>query len=76
MPLKENDPDYVALDIANEMLGGGAFLSSRLPERLRETEGMSYGAGSFLSSNYKYRLLHGVFTQFLIRLIKTGWIAL
>ena len=54
VPLKENDPDYVALDIANEMLGGGAFLSSRLPERLRETEGMSYGAGSFLSSNYKY----------------------
>ena len=54
VPLKENDSDYVALDIANEMLGGGAFLSSRLPERLRETEGMSYGAGSFLSSNYKY----------------------
>ncbi|HYK46374.1 MAG TPA: pitrilysin family protein [Parafilimonas sp.] len=54
VPLKENDPDFVALDIANEMLGGGAFLSSRLPQRLRESEGMSYGAGSFLSSTYKY----------------------
>jgi zinc protease len=54
VPLKENDPDYVALDIANEMLGGGAFLSSRIPLRLRESEGMSYGAGSFMSSNYKY----------------------
>jgi zinc protease len=54
VPLKEDDADFAALEIANEMLGGGAFLSSRLPQRLRETEGMSYGAGSFLSSNYKY----------------------
>ncbi|HEX5153727.1 MAG TPA: pitrilysin family protein [Parafilimonas sp.] len=54
VPLKETDADYVALDIANEMLGGGAFLSSRIPQRLRESEGMSYGAGSFLSSSYKY----------------------
>ncbi len=54
IPLKEDDPDYAALDIANEMLGGGAFLSSRIPQRLRESEGMSYGAGSFTSSNYKY----------------------
>lgn len=54
VPLKESDPDYVALDIANEMLGGGAFLSSRIPARLRESEGMSYGAGSYLSSSYKY----------------------
>ncbi len=53
--LKETDPDYVALDIANEMLGGGAFLSSRIPKRLRESEGMSYGAGSFMSSSYKYQ---------------------
>lgn len=54
VPLKESDADYVALDIANEMLGGGAFLSSRIPQRLRESEGMSYGAGSFMSGDYKY----------------------
>jgi zinc protease len=54
MPLKQSDPDYVALDLANEMLGGGAFLSSRIPQRLRESEGMSYGAGSYLNFNYKY----------------------
>ena len=36
-------------------LGGGAFLSSRIPKRLRESEGMSYGAGSFMSSSYKYQ---------------------
>ena len=46
-----NDLDYPAVDMANEMLGGGAFLSSRIPKRLREAEGMSYGAGSFLSGN-------------------------
>jgi zinc protease len=53
-PLKQGDKDYIALDMANEMLGGGAFLSNRIANRLRESEGMSYGAGSFLSFNYKY----------------------
>jgi zinc protease len=47
----ESDADYPAVNMANEMLGGGAFLSSRIPERLREVEGMSYGAGSFVSGN-------------------------
>ncbi len=54
IPLRETDPDYVALDLANEMLGGGAFLSSRIPQRLREAEGMSYGAGSYMNADYKY----------------------
>ncbi|HEV3411480.1 MAG TPA: pitrilysin family protein [Puia sp.] len=52
--LKESDPDYVALEIANEMLGGGAFISSRVANRLRENEGMSYGAGTFCSASYNY----------------------
>jgi zinc protease len=52
--LKETDADYPALEIANELLGGGAFLSSRIPQRLRESEGMSYGAGSYLDINYKH----------------------
>ncbi|WP_395048972.1 M16 family metallopeptidase [Flavobacterium sp.] len=46
-----NEPDYPAVEIANELLGGGAFMSSRIPKRLREAEGMSYGAGSFVSGN-------------------------
>jgi len=54
LPLKQADADYTALEMANEMLGGGAFMSSRIPKRLRESEGMSYGAGSFMSFNYKY----------------------
>ena len=47
----ESDADFPAVNIANEMLGGGAFISSRIPKRLREVEGMSYGAGSFVSGN-------------------------
>lgn len=47
----ETDADYPAVDIANELLGGGSFMSSRITKRLREAEGMSYGAGSFVSGN-------------------------
>lgn len=52
--ISEKSPDFPAIYMANELLGGGAFLSSRIPQRLRENEGMSYGAGSFLSPNYTY----------------------
>lgn len=52
--LTQKDPDFIPLTMANEMLGGGAFLSSRIPQRLRESEGMSYGAGSYYSAEYKY----------------------
>lgn len=51
IPMTENDADYPALTMANELLGGGAFLSSRIPKRLRESEGMSYGAGSFFQAS-------------------------
>jgi zinc protease len=52
--ISEKHADYPALFMANELLGGGAFLSSRIPQRLRENEGMSYGAGTFINSEYKY----------------------
>ncbi len=52
--ISRKHPDYPAAIMANELLGGGAFLSSRLPQRLRENEGMSYGAGSFMNVDYKY----------------------
>lgn len=54
--ISQQHPDYPAAFIANELLGGGAFLSSRIPQRLRENEGMSYGAGSFLQTEYKYNV--------------------
>lgn len=48
-PIKIDDgnPDYPALLLANYMLGGG-FLNSRLAERIRVKDGLSYGIGSEL----------------------------
>jgi len=53
LKLSEKSADYPAVYMANELLGGGSFLSSRIPQRLRENEGMSYGAGSYLDAGYK-----------------------
>ena len=44
MPLSDTDPDYPALQLAGYMLGGG-FLSSRLGNRIRNEEGLSYAVG-------------------------------
>jgi zinc protease len=46
--INKSNSDYPALVMVNEMLGSGGFLTSRIPIRLREKEGISYGAGSFL----------------------------
>ena len=46
--LKDDDPDYAALYLANYIIGGGAGLNSRLAERIRQKEGLSYGVGSQL----------------------------
>ncbi|TDB68290.1 insulinase family protein [Arundinibacter roseus] len=50
MPLKDSDPEYPALIMANYMLGGG-FLNSRLATRIRQKEGLSYGVGSQFSAS-------------------------
>ncbi len=42
IPLSTSHPDYPALVIANHILGGGS-LSSRLADRVRQQEGLSYG---------------------------------
>ncbi len=47
--MQQSSPDYPALVMANEILGSGGFLSARLPMRLREKEGISYGVGSYIS---------------------------
>jgi|CXWL01.1.fsa_nt_gi zinc protease len=63
--ISRKHPDYPSVIMANELLGGGAFLSSRIPQRLRENEGMSYGAGSFLNVQYKYNTGNwGVYAYF------------
>ncbi|WP_333663726.1 pitrilysin family protein [Chishuiella changwenlii] len=47
--MNKESADYPAMVMMNEMLGSGGFLSARLPMRLREKEGISYGAGSYIS---------------------------
>ncbi len=42
---RDDDPDYEAMVLANYILGGGG-LSSRLANRVRQQEGLSYGVGS------------------------------
>ena len=49
-PLKETDPDYPALRIGNFILGGGT-LSSRLGDRIRQKEGLSYGVTSQVTAS-------------------------
>jgi zinc protease len=51
MPMNEDDPDYPALVLANQMFGGD--LKSRLFHRIRELEGLSYGVGSGYAASVK-----------------------
>jgi zinc protease len=45
--LSDADPDYAALTLGNFVLGSGG-LSSRLVDRVRQEEGLSYRVGSFV----------------------------
>jgi zinc protease len=47
LALRDDSPDFVPLILADEVLGGGS--KSRLSERLRQQDGISYGAGSGLT---------------------------
>jgi zinc protease len=49
--LKQDDPDYPAMLIANYMLGDGAGFSARLVARIRVKEGLSYSVSSDLDVN-------------------------
>ena len=49
IPLGESHPDYPALLVASHILGGG-FISSRLANRLRQQEGISYSVGAGLAA--------------------------
>lgn len=61
LELSDQHPDYAALKMANEIFGGG-FLNSRLANRLRQKDGLSYGAGSFFSvSSYDENATFGAY---------------
>jgi zinc protease len=46
----DSDPDYPAMELGNYMFGGGP-LSSRLADRVRKKEGLSYGVASHLQAS-------------------------
>jgi zinc protease len=50
LALRQDDPDYPALLIGNYMLGGD--FNSRIVARLRQKEGLSYGAGSSIMADF------------------------
>ena len=49
LPLRVDDPDYPALLLGEQLLGGG-FLSSRLAQRVRRDEGLSYSVWAQISA--------------------------
>ena len=49
-PLSDTDPDYVALRIGN-FIFGGSTLASRLGDRIRQKDGLSYGATSSFAAS-------------------------
>jgi zinc protease len=50
LALRDDDPDYPALVLANYLLGS-APLNSRLSTRLRQKDGLCYGTASWLSAS-------------------------
>jgi len=48
LSIRENDPDYVALAIANDILGGSSF-RSRIFNDVRTKRGLAYSVGSRLN---------------------------
>lgn len=59
--LRQDDADAPALYVANDIFGGTAGLSSRLIDRLRQQDGISYSVGSSLSIGNRERLSTWVF---------------
>jgi len=49
LSIRENDPDYVALAIANDILGGSSF-RSRIFNDVRTRRGLAYSVGSRLNA--------------------------
>ncbi|MBC8022273.1 MAG: insulinase family protein [Burkholderiales bacterium] len=47
--LRDDDPDFPALFVADYIVGGGAGFDSRLMSRIRQKEGLSYGVGTELA---------------------------
>lgn len=53
--IKRDDPDYYAVLVMNDILGGGGF-TSRIMNRVRSDEGLAYSAGSSFPGGIYYPL--------------------
>ncbi len=49
LPVRDDQPEYASLTLANYILGGG-FLNSRLAARIRQKDGLSYGVASVFNA--------------------------
>jgi zinc protease len=56
--IQDEDPDWIALSVANYILGGGGF-SSRLMNEVREQRGLVYGIGTGPSVRDHAALIRG-----------------
>ena len=50
LKLRDDNPDFAALELGNFMFGGG-FLNSRFLTRIRQKDGVSYGGGSSVGAS-------------------------
>lgn len=50
LPLNDEDPDYAALRVANDIFGSSG-LKSRLGDRVRQQDGLSYSIGSSINAD-------------------------
>lgn len=53
--VKRDNPDFLAIQVMNDILGGGGF-TSRVMNRVRSDEGLAYGAGSAFPGGVYYPL--------------------
>jgi len=60
--IQRDDPDALAIQVMNDILGGGGF-TSRITNRVRSDEGLAYTAQSFFQSQIYYKGLFGAFYQ-------------
>jgi len=61
LPIGENNKDAAAMELGNYIFGGG-FLNSRMAVRLRQKDGLSYAAGSFITqSSYDNKTAMGAY---------------
>jgi zinc protease len=56
--IQDDDPDWIALSVANYILGGGGF-SSRLMDQVREQRGLVYGINTSPSVRDRIAMIRG-----------------